>query len=377
MEYLPEVTKLVELGLQGNSSKILGYTKILIEKLEKAGDSRSAKRLKDIIMKNKAGKISPNSHVFKLKSPVDSESRLPLTEIEKYEKNSIFLAVPNDLEEDLIEFSNLIVKSKELKDKNLIPNLTLLMYGPPGSGKTQAARYIASKVDLPLVSIRIDGLISSYLGSTSKNIRTLFDFVKTTPCILFLDEFDAIAKKRDDSYELGELKRVVNTLLQNIDSLYGKIPIIAATNHQHLLDPAVWRRFQYKIYFDLPNQQQRKNMIKEFLKENATQDLIEILIVMTENLSGADIELFCNIIKTNLLLEKIDQLNERTLFQLFIKYKERSEQNRPNYIDSENRSLTLAKSFRERNKKIFDYRTLSKMLGVSLGKISKMFKSEV
>ncbi|MFX5839347.1 ATP-binding protein, partial [Acinetobacter baumannii] len=124
--------------------------------------------------------------------------------------------------------------------------MSFLMYGPPGTGKTRLARHIATELGLELYVARLDGLISSYLGSTSKNIRALFDFAARTPCVLFLDEFDAIAKVRSDDQELGELKRVVNSFLQNLDTLGKHSIILAATNHESLLDAAVWRRFTYR-----------------------------------------------------------------------------------------------------------------------------------
>jgi len=99
---------------------------------------------------------------------------------------------------------------------------------------------------------RLDGLISSYLGSTAKNIRALFDFAAKTPCVLFLDEFDAIAKVRSDAQEMGELKRVVNSFLQNLDTLGRQSIVLAATNHETLLDAAVWRRFTYRLALTLP-----------------------------------------------------------------------------------------------------------------------------
>ena len=99
-----------------------------------------------------------------------------------------------------------------------------MLYGVPGCGKSTVAKYIAQQIGLPLVIARLDALVSSLLGSTSKNIRKVFDFADSRPCILFLDEFDAIAKARDDQHELGELKRVINSLLQNIDSLSSHKP---------------------------------------------------------------------------------------------------------------------------------------------------------
>lgn len=119
--------------------------------------------------------------------------------------------------------------------------LSLLMYGPPGTGKNRIARFIAQELSLDLYVTRLDGLISSFLGSTLKNIRTLFDFAAKTPCILFLDEFDVIAKLRGDSQELGELKRVVNSFIQNLDNVGNQSIVVAATNHEELLDSAIWR----------------------------------------------------------------------------------------------------------------------------------------
>src|SRR3712207_5844920 len=103
--------------------------------------------------------------------------------------------------------------------------------------------YISMETGLPLITARLDGMISSLLGSTAKNIRKIFDFASRQECILFLDEFDVIAKIRDDKNETGELKRVVNSLIQNIDVFSRDSIIIAATNHHELLDPAIWRRF--------------------------------------------------------------------------------------------------------------------------------------
>jgi SpoVK/Ycf46/Vps4 family AAA+-type ATPase len=127
---------------------------------------------------------------------------------------------------------------------------------------------------LPLVCPRLDGLISSLLGSTAKNIRKIFDFVVSRECILFLDEFDVIAKLRDDKNELGELKRVVNSLIQNIDNLGGDTILIAATNHHELLDPAIWRRFSKVLFLEKPNENEIISYIKIIL-ENTKNNLVE------------------------------------------------------------------------------------------------------
>ena len=144
---------------------------------------------------------------------------------------------------------------------------------------------------MPLYMARLDGLISSFLGSTSKNIRAVFEFASRTPCVLLLDEFDAIAKLRDDQQEIGELKRVVNSFIQNLDSLGRDIILIAATNHEQLLDPAVWRRFQYLLHIDLPNLEQREAFWALFSKElNWSSKELKALADLSEGFSVAAIE---------------------------------------------------------------------------------------
>ena len=141
----------------------------------------------------------------------------------------------------------------QLRRYGATPSTRCLLYGSPGVGKTQLARHIARQLDLPCVEVRLDGLVSSFLGTTGRNIGALFEFANRYRCVLFLDEFDALAKARDDTHELGEIKRVVNSLLQCLDDRDGKGFTIAATNHEHLLDSAVWRRFDARIEVPKPD----------------------------------------------------------------------------------------------------------------------------
>ncbi|MGG1519034.1 ATP-binding protein [Paenibacillus oryzisoli] len=182
--------------------------------------------------------------------------------------------------------------SKKLVEKGFQPTNRLLLCGPPGCGKTLTANVIAHELGLPLVYVRLDGLISSYLGQTSANIRKIFDSVKQQEVVLFLDEFDAIAKKRDDQHELGELKRVVNTLLQNFDSLPSHVLLIAATNHHHLLDPAIWRRFDISVELELPNIEQRKQFILSVFEKHEIQCDLDLHIISQAfgGLSGSQIK---------------------------------------------------------------------------------------
>jgi SpoVK/Ycf46/Vps4 family AAA+-type ATPase len=152
---------------------------------------------------------------------------------------------------------------------------------------------------------RLDGLISSFLGSTSKNIRALFDFAASTPCVLFLDEFDAIAKLRGDTQELGELKRVVNSFIQNLDTLGSQSIVLAATNHRELLDAAIWRRFGYRLALDFPGAELRRTMWENFAKElHFSLRDTELLVDLSDGFTGSDINEVCVRLQRRLLTKQ-------------------------------------------------------------------------
>lgn len=158
-------------------------------------------------------------------------------------------------------------ENAKLAEHNLPAANRLLLCGPPGCGKTMTAHAISHELGLPMAYVRLDGLVSSYLGQTSVNLRKVFSSMGSNPIVLFLDEFDAIAKKRDDGNEMGELKRVVTALLQNFDNMPDNVFLIAATNHEHLLDPAIWRRFNYVINLGYPDEAQRSELIEKWISE--------------------------------------------------------------------------------------------------------------
>lgn len=134
-----------------------------------------------------------------------------------------------------------------LRSHGVEPRHRVLVEGPPGSGKTTLAEAIATEVAVPLLTVRYEGLIGSFLGETASRLDALFSAVRTRPCVLFFDEFDAVAKERGDTHETGEIKRVVSSLLLQVDRLPSHVIVVAATNHAELLDRAVWRRMQIRL----------------------------------------------------------------------------------------------------------------------------------
>lgn len=153
-------------------------------------------------------------------------------------------------------------RGEEIRRRGLSVRSKMLFCGPPGCGKTLCAEIFAAELGLPLYIVKLDRLISSYLGETATNVRKIFEFARKQPSVLFFDEFDAIARARDEDGEHNELRRVVNSLLIFIDRIQPKGYLVAATNLDHSLDPAVWRRFDEVIWFDLPD----RRMIARFLK---------------------------------------------------------------------------------------------------------------
>jgi SpoVK/Ycf46/Vps4 family AAA+-type ATPase len=147
------------------------------------------------------------------------------------------------------------------------PRHRVLLSGPPGNGKTSFAEALAEGLGLPFYIVRYDALIGSYLGETNARLRKLFDYVRTTPSVLFFDEFDAIGKERGDTHETGEIKRVVSFLLMQLDQLPSYVVIVAATNHGELLDRAVWRRFQMRLAMPAPRRQEVTVFLDRILSE--------------------------------------------------------------------------------------------------------------
>jgi hypothetical protein len=292
--FMSELFRIVNGALRLDIDKVRNYTAFLAEKLEKAGDVSSAGRLRKMLEESDH-QLRPAGAAFAKALPVDEESRFPLIEQVNLKTVSEPPVILGQEQWDTVNEFLSIAKSFAQADVNdLTTSLSFLMYGPPGTGKSRLARYIAKELGLDLYIARLDGLISSFLGSTSKNIRALFDFAAKTPCVLFLDEFDAIAKLRGDTQELGELKRVVNSFIQNLDTLGSHSIVIAATNHQELLDSAVWRRLSYRLALDFPTTDLRERMWTAFSEGlELTGREIALLVDLSEGFSGSDIHEVC------------------------------------------------------------------------------------
>jgi SpoVK/Ycf46/Vps4 family AAA+-type ATPase len=304
--------------------------------------------------------------------PVDPESRSSLVDVVYPNDNSIEVILSESNKGKIQSFITAYKHADTLNSLGLGVSNTLMLYGPPGCGKTKCAYLIAKELGLPLIVARLDSLISSYLGTTSKNIRTVFEYAQSMPCVLFLDEFDAIAKARDDSNELGELKRVVNSLLQNVDAMSSDSLLLAATNHEYLLDSAVWRRFDYRVEIELPDAEAISRMIDLFSHDIVTFDSkeMDLMALAFRGLSGADIE---GVIKKS-LRNAIIAGKKVSLTDIYNEFFSFSKMIPQNCNDKKEQNTIKAIFLRSCNEKIFSYSVIATILGISKTAVSNLFK---
>lgn len=256
-------------------------------------------------------------------SPLDKERGLSLLDIRQPHRSIEEIVLPNDTLLAVEEFLEENRRHDVLKSYGMRPSSKAIFYGPPGCGKTLTAEVIAFELDLPIAIVRLDALVSSLLGETAANLRKVFDFISQNKMVVLFDEFDAIGKERADSTEHGELRRVVNAVLQMIDAYSGQSIIIAATNHEQILDTAIWRRFDEAMDFPLPDTEQIKQILT--LKLRGVRRQFEVdsrsLLAAFEEKSGADIERILRRAIKRMILRKQEFLMIKDIKQAAVKDK--------------------------------------------------------
>lgn len=372
-----ELMRIINGALRLDVDKVRNYTAFLADKLEETGEASVANRLRKML-EDSDRQLRPADIGFSRTIPVDTESRFPLVEhvqLKGMVEPPMYL--PQAQWDVVHEFLSVAKSHGSFDTSELSGAMSFLMYGPPGSGKSRLARHIATELGLELYVARLDGLISSFLGSTSKNIRALFDFAAKTPCVLFLDEFDAIAKIRSDTQEMGELKRVVNSFLQNLDTLGRQSIILAATNHENLLDAAVWRRFTYRLALQLPTSDQRVQMWADFSSPTpfSTKEL-DVLADLSEGFSGSDIR------ESSIRLKRRSLANKQPiqLSDAFIVLKNLSlaaSENQCFAVELNNKELPdVIRILRERDIRLYSLAMLADLLGVSKATVHRLTHRE-
>jgi ATP-dependent 26S proteasome regulatory subunit len=285
-----DIVHLARLALAGRPQDVHMHMRRLATK-SRSTDPRLAEALTDLL-KQCPTRQSPLRDAGLAVVPVDQDSRLQLIRCElapRLDRDPIWAQGVRSAVEQIVSERRM---EPELAAAGLAPSRAVLLTGPPGVGKTMAARWVAAQLQQPLLVLDLSAVMSSFLGRTGVNLRHVLDYAKGTRGVLLLDELDAIAKRRDDATEIGELKRLVTVLLQEIDDWPVSSLLIAATNHAELLDPAVWRRFDAHVTFPLPDLGLRQMAVDAFIGADVSggHELLEALAVVMDGLSFSDME---------------------------------------------------------------------------------------
>lgn len=298
-EYIP---KLIRAAINNDRKNVESLALVIGKKMKREDPVTAAEIMKIVSCTDTGTDVIRSIDISPL--PVDHETRYQLVKLEEPVKIE-----PPILSEGVMELLNEFVQEREMLEKfleeEIVPPNSLLMSGKPGVGKTYIAKWLAYRLNMPMVTLDLANSISSYLGRSGQNIKHIFQYVKEQKVILFLDEMDAIAKRRDDASDLGELKRLVNVLLKELEECPVTCIIIGATNHPELLDKAIWRRFDRNINIEMPGREQRLELLKRHLSNKLTyitEDVLAMVANGTEELSAADVCKMCEHIKRRVLL---------------------------------------------------------------------------
>ena len=258
--------QLIRSGAEGDLHAFRGVAKQVIAGERQKQHHLLANDLESILYGRSQSPSSPALRNLTATIPEDRERGLPLLSVREPVRGleDIVLS-PNNLSavKEILREHN---REEVLRAHGLRPSDRLLLCGPPGCGKTLTAEVIASELGRPLAVVRTDSVVSSFLGETAANLRKVFDFVAKSPMVALFDEFDALGKEREDASEHGELRRVVNAVLQMLDAYDGRSLVIAATNHEGMLDTAIWRRFEEVLFLKPPTVAQLRLLLSVKLR---------------------------------------------------------------------------------------------------------------
>lgn len=298
-----QIKALLKSHVNGDDEKFITIAMQVAAHEAKHGHTKLAQELKQLINEAKTRKTKHSNVLSIVRTSKELDGILSHTEP---------LINMNDLtfaDNQSKTFKRIIQEYKQqekLKSYNLEPRRKILLYGPPGTGKTATASALAQELQLPLFTIRLDGLITKFMGETASKLRLVFDAIRSTKGLYFFDEFDAIGSDRMSPNDVGEIRRVLNSFLQFLEQDHSDSFIVAATNYKKLLDPALFRRFDDVLNYDLPEKTQIKTLINnklaEFslkLREQEWQKIEKI----ADGLSHAEITRACEDAAKHMILE--------------------------------------------------------------------------
>jgi hypothetical protein len=389
MDHFPIIQALCRAALYQPSPAVRKQIERLRDALAQEGDTKAAGALASLLTAaERTSELSPSRIVrsraqlsgetltANTQVPVDRETSAPLAQLIFPSETRTSAPLFNDtvskaVQAVLEEWSNL----EPLFEVGVQAAKTCLIYGAPGTGKTRLALWMSAQLDLPILLAKIDGLVSSFLGTTARNIANLFTFANRYRCVLLLDEFDAFAKLRDDPQEVGEIKRVVNALLQNLDTRRDVGLTIGITNHPHLLDSAVWRRFEVQLEIPKPDFDVRVEIARHFMPPvNAPETHLRMIAWFTDGATGAEIETLVRTYKKAMAVQKGEErLLLDTLRQFATLNSGRIDASRKELIFSSNG--VLFRTMKEDQQLGFSLEDIGRIAGKDKSTIGRQIKS--
>lgn len=251
------IVNLVRAGVEGDQGQISKTVEAI------AAEARAKRQ--HILADRLVDQLKPNSRQRTLMPAPPPRPTASNVVVEREPRRTLDdLVLPEKIHKAVSELIEEQARADLLRAYNLEPRHRLLLVGPPGNGKTSLAEAIASALAVPMIVVRYESVIGSFLGETAQRLSHVFELVRSRNCVLFFDEFDAIGKERGDVHETGEIKRVVSSLLLQVDALPSYVVIVVASNHPELLDRAVWRRFQVRLELPKPDPRQIEELLRRF-----------------------------------------------------------------------------------------------------------------
>ncbi len=299
------IVSLIKAGYSGDTSLFKKHVENFIAEEESKNHHILAEQLRSVLRNG----VSKNKSFYNTTKCDD----LIFESLPERRLDSLFL------DSRLLDICNEFIEEQHraelLQSYGLEPRNRILLKGPPGNGKTSLAESIATELMYPLFTIKYENLVGSYLGETATRLQKIFEYIATKKCVLFFDEFETLAKERGDVRETGEIKRVVSSLLLQIDKLPSYVVVITASNHSELLDKAVWRRFQVKLDLPKPKKQEVELFLNQFMEKTDTK-FGYTAKSLSEKLNGfnfSEIEDFClDVLRQSILLRNTKPIKKIT-----------------------------------------------------------------
>lgn len=359
-EYFP---KLLRAALNNDRKNVEAIALMIGRKLKKEDPEVSAEIMKILSCTNAGADVLRSMDMSPI--PVDRETRSQLVKLEE----PLIMETPilrKSVMNELLQFLQERQFIDKFLEQNITPSNSILLHGSPGVGKTLIAKWLSYKLNMPMVTLDLANSISSYLGRSGQNVKSIFQYAKEHNVILFLDEIDAIAKRRDDATDLGELKRLVNVLLKELEDCPVSCVIIGATNHPELLDKAIWRRFDRNICVPMPESEQRKELITRGLGQKTLEmedAVIQMLIEGTDSLSAADVCKMCEHIKRRTILYPEETVTMSALAE-YCEYAG---------LKTKEQKVKLCKALKNNGKKM-TVKKISEITGISSSSVDRYLK---